>query len=156
MKKIPQSAESFFFWGEGNYTISYIEWMRYHSSQPPRSKKNEKTAETKSTGRPEELRTNGQRHRNACGSGNDIINTDIGGTNTTTLSPELEVRESHDILHDFRQHLYQRRGQLINITAIISNQTNDNSHTPRQRIRNDGHSSELQPKRTATTAQSTN
>jgi len=56
---------------------------------------------TKSTIRSEQLKTNRQRHRKARGGGNDIICADMGGTNVTTLSPKIEVRESHDMLHDF-------------------------------------------------------
>jgi len=97
-----------------------------------------------------------QRDGKARGGGKDLINTDIWGTNVKTLSPELEVRESHDILHDFQQHLYRRRGQLINTGTTTSNRVNDNCHTSRRRIREIDHNSELRPQRIAAKAQSTN
>jgi len=71
-----------------------------YQSQIQQQKSRPKIAETEGTGGPEQLRTSGKRHGKSAA---DIIDTDIWGIYDTTLSPELEVPESHDILHDFQE-----------------------------------------------------
>jgi len=68
--------------------------------------------EKRTAKRPGHPRTNGQDHEKARAGGNNLIYFSSYSPNSSILSPDFEVLNPHDNLHDFRHTLYGRSCQL--------------------------------------------
>ena len=81
------------------------------------------------TRQPGHPRANGQDHKKAHVSSNNLTHFSPPSFNFIIASPDAEVLKSHDNLHDFRHTLCGKSCQLRAITTSTPNWNQRNSHT---------------------------